>query len=263
MSQDTQKADTGVRAVHLAFDVLEAVASEQGEVGVSELALRIGTTKGTVFRHLQTLVDRGYLSQNPTNARYRLGVRAHLLGQASSGRIDLLQAAETPMRALREETGSTVVVSAVSTRGVTVLATVLGKSALEIGVRPGSELDLHCSAQGKVATAFGPPALLLRLRRSELERKTPMTCTDIALLEQAFEACRRNGYATACDEETIGINALAAPLLNETGLGIGTVAIVGSIQHIAQTPTQTQIDAVLRTARAISHNLGFSGKIPA
>ena len=263
MNQDTEKADTGVRAVHMALDVLEAVASEQGEIGVSELALRLSTTKGTVFRHLQTLVDRGYLSQNPTNARYRLGVRAHLLGQASSGRIDLLQAAEAPMRTLREETGSTVVVSAVSARGVTVLATVLGKSALEIGVRPGSELDLHCTAQGKIAAAFGPSGLLSRLRRTGLDSKTPATCTDINAFEQELESCRLSGYATACEEETMGINALAAPLLNETGLGVGTVAIVGSIQHIARHPTMAQIDAVLRTARAISHNLGFVGKIPA
>ena len=66
----------GVKSVHLAFEVLEAVAFGPGEIGVSELANKLQTTKGTVFRHLQTLVERGYLIQNASTQRYRVGARA-------------------------------------------------------------------------------------------------------------------------------------------------------------------------------------------
>jgi hypothetical protein len=43
MSGTSEKAESGIRAVHLAFDVLEAVAAEQGEIGVFEIALQIGS----------------------------------------------------------------------------------------------------------------------------------------------------------------------------------------------------------------------------
>ena len=56
MSDDAGKG--GVRSVQLALDVLERVASAGDGVGVSELAVQLGTTKGSVFRHLKTLVDR-------------------------------------------------------------------------------------------------------------------------------------------------------------------------------------------------------------
>ena len=36
----------GVRSVQLAFDVLERVAGASEEIGVSELAAQLGTTKG-------------------------------------------------------------------------------------------------------------------------------------------------------------------------------------------------------------------------
>ncbi len=258
----SERPDTGVKAVHLAFDVLEAVAAEPGDVGVSELALRLGTTKGTVFRHLQTLVDRGYLAQNPATARYRLGVRAHLLGQATSGRIDLLAAAEGPMRALREAVGTTVVISAISARGVTVLATVLGKSALEIGVRPGSDLALHSTAQGRVAAAFGPAALRQKLLRSDLPGRTLLTRRDRPGLEAALDQCRAAGYATAPEEEMLGINALAMPLFGDADQAVGALALVGSIQHVPALPDSAQIAALRRAAIEISQVLGFRGDYP-
>ena len=78
--------------MQLALDVLERVASAGEEVGVSELAVQLGTTKGSVFRHLKTLVERGYLSQNPQTSKYRLGIQAYVLGQVAASGIDLLVA---------------------------------------------------------------------------------------------------------------------------------------------------------------------------
>ena len=80
----------GIQAVYLTFDILEELMSAQQELGVSEMTQRLGSSKGTIFRHLQTLVERGYLSQNPRTLRYRLGTRAHLLGEAARGSMDLL-----------------------------------------------------------------------------------------------------------------------------------------------------------------------------
>ena len=54
----------GVRSVELAIDVLEAVAFSGEEMGVTQIADRLSVTKGSVHRHLHTLVERGYLTQN-------------------------------------------------------------------------------------------------------------------------------------------------------------------------------------------------------
>lgn len=158
-----ERSDTGVRSVQAALDVLEAVALAEGEVDVTGLAQRVGLTKGSIFRHLQTLVERGYLAQNLTTSRYRLGVKLHLLGQVASGRIDLLSAAEEPLKALRDELGQTVVLATVGLKSVVALSTLLAKAPIEIGVRPGTELGFHASAQGKVALAFGRRTVVAQL----------------------------------------------------------------------------------------------------
>src|SRR3569623_586031 len=66
----------GVRSVQLALDVLEAVAFASDELGVTQIASRLGVAKGSVFRHLSTLVDRGYLNQNSLTARGALVIFA-------------------------------------------------------------------------------------------------------------------------------------------------------------------------------------------
>ncbi|MGF7111513.1 DNA-binding IclR family transcriptional regulator [Pseudomonas laurylsulfatiphila] len=69
-----------------------------------------------VFRHLKTLVERGYLSQNPQTSKYRLGIQAYVLGQVAASGIDLLSASADAIRDLRDELGLTVVLSVLQAR---------------------------------------------------------------------------------------------------------------------------------------------------
>lgn len=261
MASDSERGEAGVKSVQLAFDVLEAIAAAEGEVGVSELALALGTTKGTIFRHLQTLVDRGYCQQNAATSRYKLGLRAHILGRSATGQLNLLSACEVPARDLREELGETVVISGGVGPSLVVLSTTLGKSPLEIGVRAGSELVLHATAQGKVTLAFGSAQIVQAFDRRKLDILTEHTISSRDALARELDRVRERGYAVAPNEDTLGINALAAPVLDETGTAIGSIAIVGSIQYIKAEPDKVQVDAVLRAAIKASWNLGYKGSI--
>ncbi|AUW45928.1 IclR family transcriptional regulator [Rhizobium leguminosarum] len=251
------RSDGSVKSVQLAFDVLEAVAASQEEVGVSELAAHLGTTKGTVFRHLQTLMERGYVDQNQTSSRYKLGMRSYFIGQTAAARIEILSASTEAVSALRDEIGETVVVSALRGTSLIVLRTVFGKSTLEIGVREGSELVLHGTAQGKIALAFSRKPLLQGVLRKGLEPITEHTITDPAAFDKELQLARAQGYVTAANQETFGINALAAPILDQTGDLVGTIAIVGSVQNIKHDPSHKQVEALLKASLRISWNLGY------
>ena len=185
---DVERDRGGIQAVHLTFDILEELMAAQEELGVSEMTQRLGSSKGTIFRHVQTLVDRGYLSQNPRTLRYRLGTRAHLLGEAARSSMDLLAIGTEALGKLQAATRQTAVLSRVIGRSVIVLNTITGPSALEIGVKPGSELPLHASAQGKIALAFSRRGLLTALRKQKLAAMTSRTVTDIDELERQIAA---------------------------------------------------------------------------
>jgi IclR family KDG regulon transcriptional repressor len=253
-----QYSSAGLRSVHLALDVLEAVASAQDEIGVSEVAAQLNERKGTVFRHLRTLTERGYLVQRASSQRYRLGVRAHLLGRAASEGADVLANAKEAMNGLRDATGQSVVLSAVGSREMIVLDTVLGTHTFKIGVKPGSELPMHASAQGIVALAHGEKKGLLE-RSAKDARFGDVPPIDLARVRREFPQVLRRGWGAAPQEtrDMLGINALAAPILDEYGTCVAVVAIVGLVRFIPIKADARQIAAVRAAANDISTRIGY------
>ncbi len=250
------RSDQGVRAAETTLRVLETVAFAEEELGVTQIADRLGLTKGAVFRHLHGLVERGYLTQNPTTSHYRLGVKAYLIGRLAPRADDLAGSAEGPMRKLSEQSGITTVLTTPTTRGCLVLNTVLASRTIEIGVRPGSELSFHTSAQGKIMLAFGPAPLLARTLKGKLAPLTPHTIIDPAKLRAEIAKVQTQGYAIAPEEALLGINALAAPVFNMRDELVAAAALVGSIQYIPRNPERSMIEAVKQMAQNISRNLG-------
>jgi DNA-binding IclR family transcriptional regulator len=250
------RSDQAVRAAETTLRVLEVVAFSEEELGVTQIADRLGLTKGAVFRHLHGLVERGYLIQNPTTAHYRLGVKAYLIGRLAPRANDLAGSAEGPMRKLSEQSGITTVLTTATAHGGLVLNTILASRTIEIGVRPGSELSFHASAQGKIMLAFGPAPLLDRTLKTKLELLTPHTIVDTAKLSAEIAKVRKNGYAVAPEEALLGINALSAPVFSMHDEFVAAVALVGSIQHIPRNPSTAMLESVKQMAQDISRNLG-------
>jgi IclR family KDG regulon transcriptional repressor len=253
------ESTAGVRSVQLAIDVLEAVAFAEEGMGVTQIAERLGVTKGSVHRHLHTLVDRGYLAQNPATSRYTIGPKSRLLAR-SAPETDLVQLAEGPMRALRDAVGHTVVLSEMTPRGALVAAKLSGTSPIEIGVRPGSELMFHASAQGKVMLAYAPHPFRQRVLQRPFTVFTEKTITSPARLQKELSEVAKRGYASAPEEAMLGINAVAAPIFDSHDACIATLAIVGSIQFLPARPKAEDLTALIEASRQISRKLGYGAR---
>lgn len=251
----TDPASSGVRSVQLAIDVLEAVAFSDDELGVTQIAERLNMTKGSVHRHLQTLVERGYLTQNASTSRYAIGPKSRLLARHAPD-ADLVHLAEGPMRQLRDALDQPIVLSEMTPRGALVLHKVAGTSPIEIGVRSGSELTFHASAQGKVMLAFAPRPFRERVLARPLQRFTDKTIVSPRKLEQELQEVARLGYASAPEEVAPGLNAVAAPIFDANDACVATIALVGSIQYLPEKPRPSDVAQLLEAARQISRKLG-------
>jgi DNA-binding IclR family transcriptional regulator len=260
MPRITGSSDTkGVQAVVFALKILEFLAGRGSAVGVTELARAFRTTKSRMHRHLRTLTQAGYIVQDADTERYRASTRLIALGRAVSGGFDLTIAARDVLRDLRESLGHSVALSRAESDGVSIVATVPGKSPVEIGVKPGSVLAYHASAQGKVMLAFGDEAMRERVLAQPLPQLTPATITDARRLRRELQQIRKRGWAVAPNETVIGLNALAAPVLDGVGACIGALAIVDSVQFVSHSPSDRQVRGVVAAAQKISANLGYRG----
>jgi IclR family KDG regulon transcriptional repressor len=247
----------GIQAVVLALHILERLAEEGRPMGVTALAAALGTTKSRIWRHLQTLMQQGYIVQSEDTERYRVGARLVTLGHAVGNSLDIVSAGYSVIRDLRDSLGHFTVLSQVEADGVRIVSTVSGKSAIEIGVKPGSLLGFHSSAQGKIALAFGSEAMRGAVFNGRLEKSTPSTIVLPAALRKEIEHVRRQGWAIAPNEALVGLNALAAPVFDAAGTLAGAVAIVDSVQFIAPHPSADQIDKTVGAARRVSAALGY------
>ena len=247
-----------VRAVDTALQILEMVALSPEPPGVTQIAEAVGIAKSAAHKHLYTLAEHGFVKQDTASTRYRLGPKAWLLSRLAPSLEDVASVAEPFMMAARDDTGLAVVLSVPTLRSAFVLATLPSKQPIEIGVRPGSELALHASAQGKVFLAFGEPALLATLQSAQLKAMTPRTITSYEALAEDIARTRRQGYAVAPEESLLGVNVIAAPVRNYENKLVASVALIGSVQHIAADPAPELVAQLLEMAQGVSRALGLS-----
>jgi IclR family KDG regulon transcriptional repressor len=161
------------------------------------------------------------------------------------------------MHELRDALGHAVAVSSPETDGVRIVAVLRGRSDVEIGVKPGSLLSFHDTAQGKAALAFGDPAILSDVLTRDLPASTSHTITEPAALEAEIKRIRERGWAISPNETVVGLNALAAPVYGALGRYVGAIAIVDLLQFLGETPTDEQVRRVLAAASQISEHLGY------
>ncbi|PCI49679.1 MAG: hypothetical protein COB49_04600 [Alphaproteobacteria bacterium] len=250
---------TPIQSVVTTLAVLETMAQANGPVGVSDLARAVGATKPRIYRHLRTLVDHDYVMQDPLTDKYLLTMKLFHMGQDIAEQIEFLTEARRIMPILRNQVNQTVSVGQIEENGVRILDILRNRSEIEITSPPGTLFDFHSSAQGKVALAYGPISLREKIKDTPLQQWTKKTVTDITQLFEEIGIIQQQGWAVAPEEALIGINALAAPVFEKSGILAGTITIVGSVQHITAQPASELVIAVQDAAHQISLRLGYTG----
>lgn len=256
-------AELGLPTAIVSLKVIEALAAAPAGLGVTRLADMLGMPKARIHRHLSMLREHGYVGQDPRTNQYRVGWQMFLLGRACTSRFDVMSLAKPVLERLRDQVGQTVVIATYSDNEVVVIDFLRGTAPVEISLRPGTRFDLNAVAQGKVVLAFAPEHVRQQFLAQPLKSSTPRTITDPDRLRAEIELVRRRGWADAPEELYIGVNALAAPLLQANGELFGTVAIIGSIHYLPGTPEPAHVQALLETSRKISELMGHdaaSGK---
>jgi IclR family transcriptional regulator, acetate operon repressor len=253
-------ASIGTETVDLSLRVLEHLANSREPIGVSDLARAFDASKATIYRHLRSLAHHGFVRQDAATLRYEAGIKLLILGERLRERFDILAVAREDMGRLLQRCGQPVTLSALVDDQVVVLEVMQGPAIVNFGTQPGTVLDLHASAHGKVALAFGPEGLLPRCTAKRLKAWTAETICAAPALERAVTQVRSRGWATAPNQVLPGVNGLAAPIFNHLGGYAGAIAIAGSIQYIRATPSREQVGAVTTAAQNISRRLGWNPK---
>src|SRR5260370_39510255 len=223
MPRTGQPAFRLVGAVQRAFNVLDALAEADTELGTNEIARRTGINASSVSRLLGTLVAGGLVEHVQDSGRYRLGLRLLQLGNVVLARLDLRQIARPHLQALVESTGETATLSAPGELDAVTVDFAQSLSSVQGVARLGRPSVAHATATGKVLLAFGhrsvPPG--------PLKAYTDRTITQRAALAAELEAIRARGHAYNFAEREDALHAIAAPVWGSRGELIATIGVQG------------------------------------
>lgn len=248
------------QSTQAAFHIVETMAEHGGSIGLSDLSRRMGMPRARVYRFLRTLLEMGYVSQDPQTEQYRLTLKIYHVGQAVADSTALVTEARPVLMRLRDEINQSISLSAVEGEGMRILDLIRVETSVQIVLRPGALLPFHASAQGKIALAFGNMDAWNLIRSDPLTRYTPRTCTDPGELMKTVESARINGWAEAPEEMIPGLNAIAAPVFDSTGQLVATIGVAGLINNITSPPSEAFIEKICSSANSISTRLGWTGK---
>ena len=251
------QSSSTVQSVERAIVILKSFSHEKPERGVNELSRELGLHKSTVSRLMKTLVDGGLLSRSPETKRYRLGV--DLIGLATQvvSYIDVREVAHPFLQRLAEACQETVNLSVLDDGQVVNLEQFVPRArrVKNIG-RVGRRMRSHCTAAGKVLSAFLPDDQLDRILADKLERFTPNTITDPRVLCQELIQVREQGYATSKEELEKGLNVVSAPVYDHTGQVSSAISVAGPAYRLPAELLPELAALVMDTARQISEQLG-------
>jgi IclR family transcriptional regulator, KDG regulon repressor len=248
----------GIQAVSLALRILELLAFSSKPGRITDISEALGTSKTRVFNHLKTLVGLGYVVQDRETERYRVAIQLVELGTAAANQFGLITVSRPIMQRVRDQIGSTVVLSRIDFDKVFTIEQIDGRSMLRLGLMIGSPLGLHSSAQGKLVLAFGRSDLLDQVIAAGLAPRTKGTITDPKRLRREVMAIRKQSWAVAPNETMTGLNALAAPIFEGGHRLIGTLAVLASVDEMPSPPGDERITIITNAAREISASLAQS-----
>lgn len=226
-----------VGAVETNFKIIHALEG-RGPTRLVDVVNDLNIPKSTIYVHLQTLRDLGYVKKS--GSRYQLTLRFLRVGAAQRGQGLFIHAKGEVHRLATELDEVVNLMVEEEGKGVYVYS-VGGEKAVDIDTSVGRYVHLHSTALGKAILAFMDKDHVDRiLDEHGLPARTRHTITNRDALFNELEAIRDRGIAYDEEENLIGIRCLAAPIVCESEV-LGAMSVSGPKNRMGDPETEERV----------------------
>ena len=233
--------------------VVEAVAGARDGLFLSEIADWVGIPRPTAHRLVATLVGTGMLTTRDLSRRVFLpGPRFNRLTYSGIDQGLIQRIAFPEMSALAQEFRQTVFMARFNGYEFLSVGMVAPEREWRGHVDPGDKFAPHAAASAKAILAFQAPAAIDRVLKEPLASFTPHTKTQLTAVRDDLKQVRSQGYAVCDQELSLGIIALACPVLISDTEVVFSLALTGPLSEISQTPREELLEALKSSASRIA-----------
>lgn len=197
-------------ALEKGLEILELLAPRTGAMTLSEISAGLGRSKSEIFRMLQVLEERRYLTRPAGVDGYVLTQRLFMLGMEHPPVKGLMETALPVMHRLAAQILQPCHLAIASEELIVVVARVESPGDVGFMVRVGHRRPIPYSTSGLVLLAFQREEVradwleTLRAKQVRYERKR---------LSARLRSIATRGYACVPSEVVTGVTDLSAPIL--------------------------------------------------
>lgn len=247
-----------VKSADRALELLELFAEHPDGLTLTDVSECTGWPKSSSLALLRTLQQRDFLEIPGQTGRYRLGPRVAALGSAYLANINLAQEGADIVRGMSRACDETVHLAVLRGTDVLYVAKEEGGGHMRMVSMVGRMIPAHGTGVGKMLLASLPPEDLDRLYPvgRDLPRLTERTVTDRAAFVQRLARIREVGYATDSGESTVGVQCLAAPVLDINARVIAAMSISVPEPRFTEDRIPELFSVLVEGARKLSVRMG-------
>lgn len=192
--------------------VLEAVASHNGELSLSDIARVTSIPPGTIVPILKTLVLSQFLSLDGGSKLYSIGLKAFLTGSLFAESSDSYAGIKSILEKMTQKTGETTHFCTLKDGNVLYVSKVDSPQPIRMYSDIGKQLPAYGTAVGKTLISDKSLEELKQLYPQGLQPLTKRTIVDFDELYEQLLQIRETGFAYECEESNPGIRCIAIPI---------------------------------------------------
>ena len=247
---------TTIQSVQRAMKILNFFSLSRSSVGIGEMSDLLGVPRSTVHGLVRTLVEEGFLRQDPETRKYMLGYKIYEQGSILASSLVINQKANDHVHELAVRMRLDVRMAVWDKDSILFTMGASGRSLPLFDVGPRS--PAYCTASGRAILAcYTEKELQTFLDRTPLVPYTDFTITDRDAFLEEIEKTRRRGYAISREEFLVGRNALAAPVFERNQGIAGSISLSGTSDIYPLEEPGIFAPALIRTANLISREMGY------
>jgi DNA-binding IclR family transcriptional regulator len=241
-------------ALEKGLDVIELLAAEKSPLNLSAISQRLGRSSGELFRMLQVLEFKGFITTE-NGSGYVLTNKLFALAMAQAPVRTLVETALPIMRKLTHDIGQSCHIAVASEDQIVVITRIERPGDLGFSVRIGYRREIARATSGLVLFAYQND----EVRRAWLKRCRLKGEAADDFVARA-NAVRTRGHHEAASDFVRGIVDVSAPILRgDTAVAALTIPFVHSNPLVMEMPQS--IDFVRAAARQISDEI-VHGDLP-
>ncbi len=240
-------------ALDKGLDILELLAQRKEGLTRTEITKQLGRNASEIYRMLERLVARQYVTRSSSGDRYTLSLKLFALAHRHPPMNRLIDEALPPMQRFADTAGQSCHLSVHDRGGLLVIAQVDDPGAWGITVRLGSRVGLTDTASGQLMLAFQTPGQREHML-GEHAKLADANGLDEATFEAAAIGARQQGCLRQASRRAVGVTDIAVPVLGPSGQAIA-VLTCPYVQRIDTrcAPTLDEATELLRrTAEGLS-----------